>query len=82
MRTTAKGKTKAAGGDAAAGGRELDTSLTEAQKVILGALESAKTFDELVRDTGIAAAALRTDISLLEIKRRVKREGSRVVRAR
>jgi DNA processing protein len=82
LRTTAKGKTKAAGGDAAAGARELDASLTDAQKVILGALDSAKTFDELVRDTGIAAAALRTDISLLEIKRRVKREGSRVVRAR
>lgn len=65
-----------------AGARDLDASLTEAQRVILGALESAKTFDELVRDTGISAAALRTDISLLEIKRRVKREGSRVVRAR
>ena len=61
---------------------EIDASLTEAQKMILSALESAKTFDELVRDTGISAAALRTDISLLEIKRRLKREGSKVVRAR
>ncbi len=68
--------------EAAAGARDLDASLTEAQKAILSSLESAKTFDELVRDTGIPAAALRTDVSLLEIKRRVKREGSRVVRAR
>lgn len=68
--------------DASTGAVEVDASLTDAQKTILGALESAKTFDELVRDTGISAAALRTDVSLLEIKRRVKREGSRVVRAR
>ncbi|MBX3407394.1 MAG: DNA-processing protein DprA [Phycisphaeraceae bacterium] len=61
---------------------EVDANLTETQRAILAALESAKTFDELVRDTQIPAAALRTDISLLEIKRRVKREGSRVVRAR
>lgn len=61
---------------------ELDSSLSETQRAILAALESAKTFDELVRDTQIPAAALRTDISLLEIKRRVKREGSKVVRAR
>lgn len=61
---------------------EVDASLTEPQRAILAALESAKTFDELVRDTQIPAAALRTDISLLEIKRRVKREGSKVVRAR
>lgn len=61
---------------------EVDASLTETQRAILAALDAAKTFDELVRDTAIPAAALRTDISLLEIKRRVKREGSKVVRAR
>jgi predicted Rossmann fold nucleotide-binding protein DprA/Smf involved in DNA uptake len=77
----AKGRAKEAGENSAPA-KELDASLTEAQKVILAALDAAKTFDELVRDTGIAAAALRTDVSLLEIKRRVKREGSRVVRAR
>lgn len=63
-------------------GIEVDASLTETQRAILAVLESAKTFDELVRDTQIPAAALRTDISLLEIKRRVKREGSKVARAR
>ena len=77
-----KMKGRGTGENAATATKELDASLTESQKAILGALESAKTFDELVRDTGIAAAALRTDISLLEIKRRVKREGSRVVKAR
>lgn len=61
---------------------ELDSSLSDTQRAILAALDAAKTFDELVRDTQIPAAALRTDISLLEIKRRVKREGSKVVRSR
>lgn len=72
------------GQEESGGGRavEVDSSLTDSQRAILAALESAKTFDELVRDTAIPAAMLRTDISLLEIKRRVKREGSKVARTR
>ncbi len=61
---------------------EIDSSLSDSQRTILGALDAPKTFDELVRDTAIPAAALRSDISMLEIKRRVRREGSKVAKAR
>lgn len=53
---------------------------TGAQAVILQALASPRTMDELAADTGMEIASLRSELTLLEIQRRVRREGSRVAR--
>ena len=55
---------------------------TEAQRSILAALgHNPLTLDELARATGMAPGALRSDLTILEIARRIRREGSRVSRA-
>lgn len=54
--------------------------LTSAQSTILGQLGSALTLDELAVRTGIDPAALRSEITVLEIQQRVKREGPRLIR--
>jgi hypothetical protein len=37
--------------------------------------------DELAADTGLAPHAVRSELTLLEIQHRVRREGSRIARA-
>ncbi len=55
-------------------------ALSALQSSILKALASPRTMDELAADTGLAPAALRSELTLLEIQRRVRREGSRIAR--
>lgn len=55
--------------------------MTAGQRAILAALDGPKTMDELVQETALTAAALRTEITVLEIQRRVRREGSRFAKA-
>jgi DNA processing protein len=64
------------------GSLELDQSLTAQQRAVLSALESALTLDEVLARIGGEPASVRADVSLLEIKRRVKRRGSRFERTR
>lgn len=54
--------------------------LTSAQRLILGELGSALTLDELAVRTAIEPASLRSEITILEIQQRVKREGPRLIR--
>ena len=58
-----------------------DAALTPAQRDILRALTEPKSLDDLSRDTGLGPAALRADITVLEIRRRVKRQGTRIARS-
>lgn len=61
----------------------LPDTATESQRAILTALGEAGgglTVDELARATGIAPGTLRSDLTMLEITRRVRREGSRIAR--
>ncbi|MCH7602571.1 MAG: DNA-protecting protein DprA [Planctomycetes bacterium] len=53
-------------------------SLTDAQRTILNAIESPLTMDELSTTTGLAPQTLRAEITMLEIQKRVVREGSRI----
>jgi len=54
--------------------------LTEAQQTIMNALESPRTFDELAQACGLPPEKIRAEITMLEIQKRVLREGSRVTR--
>ncbi len=55
-------------------------SLTDRQRVIVGSLASALTFDELVRATGLDAGVIQGELTLLELRRVIRREGSRFAR--
>jgi DNA processing protein len=59
----------------------VTTSLSSRQGAILEALAEPRTIDELVQLIGGDAASLRADITVLEIRRRVARSGSRLVRS-
>lgn len=61
---------------------EIDRSLSNTQQAILASLDSALTLDELLSKLGGDAATMRAEISMLEIKRRVRRAGSKFERAR
>jgi DNA processing protein len=54
--------------------------LTEAQRSIIAALQEPQTVDELIRATGLSAHALRAEVTILEIQRRVVRKGSQLSR--
>jgi len=57
--------------------------LSESQGKILSQLDNgARTIDELCEGTGMDAAALRRDVTLLEMQKRITREGSRFVKKR
>lgn len=56
--------------------------LTETQQTILDALSEPKTWDQLGLETGISQAGLRAEMTMLEIQRRVRRDGSRMERVR
>lgn len=51
---------------------------TPAQAAILRALAEPLTLDELARATGLDPATLRAEVTVLEIQRRVHRQGSRI----
>ncbi len=57
-----------------------DIGLTPVQTQILGALGEAQTLDDLARLTGLLPAALRSEMTILELQRRVVRQGSRISR--
>jgi predicted Rossmann fold nucleotide-binding protein DprA/Smf involved in DNA uptake len=44
------------------------------------ALESPRTFDELAQSCALAPEKIRAEITMLEIQKRIVREGSRVSR--
>ena len=54
--------------------------LSERQRVILAELGDPVTLDELAVKTGMEPSSLRSELTVLEIQQRVKREGSRLVR--
>lgn len=56
---------------------ELFPPMNERRAAILGALAQPQTIDELVRSTGFDLQALRSELTIMEIERRVVREGSR-----
>jgi DNA processing protein len=55
--------------------------MSPAQKVIIEALEEPLTIDELLKNTGMSVSALRGEITILEIQRRIVRQGARLARA-
>lgn len=57
-----------------------DLALSASQSAILAALDEPRSIDELARALGLDAAALRADITVLEIKRRLERRGSLLAR--
>lgn len=53
-----------------------DAGLSESQRALLGALDEPRSVDDLAGVLGVAPAALRVDVTLLEVKGRVKRQGT------
>jgi DNA processing protein len=58
-----------------------DNGLSPVQKQILDGLKEPQTLDELARSTGLSPASIRAELTILEIQRRVTRQGSRVAKA-
>jgi len=56
--------------------------MSEASRAVLGALDEAKTLDQVVAETGLGAGEVRSAITSLEIAGRVRRRGGRVERTR
>ena len=63
--------------------RERALPISEGQRAILAALaeRDSATLEELSRSTNLPVATLRSELTMLEITRRVKREGNRISRA-
>ncbi len=57
-----------------------DGSLTPSQRAILAALDEPRTMDELAREVGSEPASVRAEVTVLEIKRRIQRHGTRLSR--
>lgn len=57
-------------------------NLTVSQRTLVEALAEPRTFDDLARHTGLDPAVLRADATVLEIRRVIIRDGSRLARAR
>lgn len=58
-----------------------DAGLTEAQRAILAALDEPRTLDQIGLSTGLDPATLRAQLTVLEIRRRIKRSGTRIALA-
>ncbi len=56
-------------------------NLSDTQKSILAAAQSARSVDELCRDLSMEPGALRGELTMLEIRKLIKREGTRVIAA-
>jgi DNA processing protein len=54
--------------------------LTKEQVSILQALSEPRTLDELARDTGLSPSCIRAEMTILELQRRIIRQGSRISR--
>jgi DNA processing protein len=61
--------------------RSITAPTSEIHRLILDALEEPSTVDQLSAATGLEPAKLRTELTLLEVQRRVVRDGSRLRRA-
>jgi DNA processing protein len=55
-----------------------DVGLSEAQAGIMAQLALPQTLDELARTTGLTPASLRAEVTMLELQRRIVRQGSRI----
>ena len=56
-------------------------ALTPSQQAFFDALDKPRTLDEVATALGAEPAALRADLTMLEIRKLVKREGTRLARA-
>lgn len=56
--------------------------LPELHRTILGALDEPRTVEELCDATGLEPGRLRTEITMLEVQKRITRSGGRLQRAR
>ncbi|HVU63939.1 MAG TPA: hypothetical protein VHC70_08175, partial [Phycisphaerales bacterium] len=57
-----------------------NAGLTPSQSSILAALDAPRTLDQLAVELKLDAARLRADITMLEIRRRIARRGSKFER--
>lgn len=55
-------------------------ALTDRQRTIVGALDHELSLDELVRATGLDAGAVQSELTILELRRLIRREGGTFVR--
>lgn len=60
----------------------IEEKMSAARAAILKSLAEPRTLDDLARETGMEPSMLRSEITLLEIERRVMREGSRLRKTR
>jgi len=60
--------------------RSMPNDLTVSQRTLVEALIEPRTFDELVRTTGLDAGVLRADATILEVRGLVTRQGGRLAR--
>jgi len=58
--------------------KALPADLTASQRVICEALAEPRTLDELARGTGLAAELLRSETTMLELRRVLVRDGARL----
>ena len=74
------------GGDVQAAPRQesaakgVEIGLSDGQRAILGALDEPRTVDQLCIALSIDAAKMRSDITMLELRRRVVRRGTKIER--
>lgn len=59
----------------------FEATASNEQRKILAALAEPMTLDQLTHATGLVASALRSDLTLLEIQRRVRRSGPKFERS-
>lgn len=72
----------AANDDAPMPGSAALQTLTDRQRAILGQLDTPRTIDQLAERVGLAPGELRAEVTLLELRRVIVREGSRFARVR
>lgn len=72
---------RAAGDEHAGGVPPAVATLSPSQRALLEALGEPKTFDQLSTELARDAGGLRADVTMLELRRLVKRQGAALVRA-
>lgn len=58
-----------------------DVALSTTQQRILGCLDEPRSMDQIASSTGLDPSAVRADITVLEIRRRVRRQGPLIARS-